>query len=453
MPPSYLPTILTFLLISSTLANTNPFSFKKPSLTPSAIKPLTSKSGNVPIYKDDTGFYVAVDLQYDSSRASEPDFGPDTVPMILGLYTAQTLLVDSCLSFTSYNCEKYHCNPNPQDLYNLNYLYFTAFSYWADTNLYLDYENWGYQSASIIATSCVASTTDTFGQGRSGVLSLGTAHTGKGNFNASSPVFSILINNDSKSGELLFKKDLSYAVYDTPQAVLKADSNWNAAVYGSLQVGDQSINVNLYLIFDLATDAIGLPLKLYNQVITSLGVYGVTDCDAGSTYLPTCKFAGAKTAENLPNITIVTETTRLVIPDSIYVLSRDEQEGTVRLNLKALSNDLTGPSFVTKSYENFIVLDSRFMSYYYTVFEYKNQEETTISLYKAGTPIVKPGNEYWRIILIGSIVLLVVTIVCCCVMAMRKKKSKDFSFTGSVSGQAPFGVNSQDQGSNYQNYN
>jgi len=278
---------------------------------------------------------------------------------------------------------------------------------------------------------------------------MGTSHTGKSNFNASKPVFSISIADDGKSGELLFKKDLSYAQSETPVTVLKASLDWVTTLSGTMQIGNHTIDLDVDLVFDLGSDSIGLPLSLFNQVIEYLGLFGVKTCTAGSTYQPNCGYNGYY--KDLPDITLVSDDTKVIIPPSVYVKNWDgghNYESYLYLNFKGLANNLPGPSFVTRSFDNCIVMDSRFMNYYYSVFEYQGQDAgTTITLYKAGKGAVNPDDgNFWKIVLIGSIVIAVGTISCCCGVALKRKRRTDYSTNGSVN------VNEQQQQSNWNNY-
>jgi len=391
---------------------------RTPSLL-AAIKPVTAENGNLLLYRDNAvGFYAAVDLVYDPPTSP----GAQPAPMSLSFYTHQTLLVSECLKFSSYDCEKYHCTPNPDDPDVRNYMSFTAHSYWAATNLYLDYDHWGGKIASVIATSCEASTTDSYGQNRYGILGLGTAFAGKSYFNASKPILSIWIAESMKLGELMFEKDLyHFAESATPVTVLKASSNWVSSLSGTIQIGkEKTIDMKVDLLFDLSADSIGLPLSLFNQVIESLDSFGVKNCATGSTYQPTCDLQGDYA--NLPNITLVSGNSKFVIPPEVYVLQYVDKT-SVTLNLKGLSNDLTGESFVTRSYDNCIVLDAKFMIYYYVVFEYQNEDGTTITLYKSGKGAVEPDdgdNGYWWIVVVALLVLIAIG---CVVLVSRKKET------------------------------
>jgi len=435
--------ILSLVLISSALSKIHSSLFTDPSLlnprTTSPSKKLSAtKSGNVPLYKDDAGFYVEVDLLYDSTTKSGSVIGPDTVPMMLGLYTSQTLLTYNCLHFNRYDCKKYKCNAHEQDIDNRNYLYFTPESYWAGVNLYLDYVNWGYKAGTLIATNCITGAQDTYGADRSGVLGMGTSLDGKSNFNASNPIFSLAIADDFKSGELLFKKDLhNHAQSATPVTVLKASRDWVSTLSGTIEIGEKTIELDAKLIFDISSQSVGFPLNLYEQVIENLGEVGVTDCLAGSTYQPSCTYKGKY--EDLPNITLVSGNMKVEIPPKVYVLNYVDQT-SVTLNLKGLSSERIGSSFVTSTYQNYIVLDARFLNYYYAVFEYQDQDGTTITLYKSGKGAVDPDDgdgSYWWIILI---VLLVLIVVGCVVMFLRKKRKNERTSAGNDSIHAPFNV-------------
>ena len=52
-------------------------------------------------------------------------------------------------------------------------------------------------------------------------------------------------------------------------------------------------------------------------------------------------------------------------------------------NIKAIGSDKSGSAYVTPGYNNYIILDSNFMRYYYTVFDGSSQG---ITIYKASAP-------------------------------------------------------------------
>src|SRR5690349_11925046 len=82
-----------------------------------------TNSGTVPLFRDDLGFYASVDLAEHSSDASDTSSSPDTVNVMLGLYTPTTALITNCLSFSGYSCYYPRCNSFSWTNVSTNFLY------------------------------------------------------------------------------------------------------------------------------------------------------------------------------------------------------------------------------------------------------------------------------------------------------------------------------------------
>ena len=151
--------------------------------SPPLMNAYRAQNGINTIFKDDRSFYVGVDLQYSYNEDdSDSDFGPNTVPMLLSLYTSNVWLADDCLSYYQYDCSEYSCNKYTWQDSNESLLDFSAIGYQASVTMYLDYFNWRLASYANIATSCNSSTYYWQQPQTYGVLGLGRDNSAQNNF-------------------------------------------------------------------------------------------------------------------------------------------------------------------------------------------------------------------------------------------------------------------------------
>ena len=141
------------------------------------------------------------------------------------------------------------------------------------------------------------------------------------------------------------------------------------------------------------------------------------DCTADTYILPVCNYTGS--IQKLPNITLYMQKRFVQITPQIYAQTH-VNGSSITLNLRALSPNLTGPSYVTKQYADYIILDINFMTYYYVTFLNKR-----VILNIAGptpSPSIEPSNILPYVIggCLGLIVILIVGGYC---YASRRKKS------------------------------
>lgn len=411
--------LLSFFACSLQISSKSSIATKKiPSIfNVPLLKAYATQSGRVPIMKDSLGFYVAVDLADDSYDASDTDFGPDTVAMTLGLYTSDTLLANNCLGFKQYNCDEYSCSPVPNRNVSHEYAHFTVEGIDIISAAYLDYNNWNLNSWAVLANSCSSRSDIFYNSTRSGMIGLGIDGSSQLNF-LEFPIFSVEIDKDLSSGVLLFGIDLSDdAESTTPVAVLDSDANWQVNVTGSIQVGSTSASISTRLIFDINTDAIGLPLGIYREVKANFEQAAAIKCSEDN-YYPTCMYTHA--IEDLPSIILQIGSQSITIPPDVFAQpSSRKGSGYIVLNLKGLSPDLNNASYTPSSFNNTIILGYNFMSYYYTVFNSSLDSTYSITLYTAAIP---PDESSWVITLIEILGAVSFVIVCiCCYFSCRDK--------------------------------
>jgi len=398
-----------------------------------AINPLPklqgSHKGYVTIFQDIRGYYVGADFEFDPvSRSNE--FGPSTHQMMLGLYTSQTLLPNKCLDFYTYSCKAYNCTIRENNASSV-YPSFSASGKKVTATLYLEYTHWylSVDSNALLTDTCTSSAE--YGTGRYGILGLGRTAGSELNFGGVGyPVFSIYLPTDSSSGKLLFKNDPSYTKSSHPIAQIETDTDWKILIDGSISVGKQEYFAKTHLIFDLNADSIGFPRDLFQIILDYLSTFGVS-CDE-SSYQPACSYPDGHIYQ-LPDIIITSGSFRIPIPPQLYVLNVGTQDymTSFNLNINALGTNETGRSFVTNEYSNTIILDSSFMTYYYTVFDgADNRQKQKITLYISKNAIVPndPNFIYYILGIIGLIVLLSV----CIILRNKNKKNNSYDLQSSL---------------------
>lgn len=385
--------------------------------------PLTNayiaRNGINRIFKGPSGYYVGADLRNDRYiDTSDSDFGPDTVPMQLALYTNETWLATSCLSYSSYNCSDHPCEPYPEQR-SQSLLTFNASGETIAPVVNMDYNNWLLTREAGLASSCETSSGDLQSSGMYGVIGLGRSGNAQYNFIGWYHVFSINVYQNLSGGQLVFG-ERNYAGFDvTTTAVLETDPDWVADCGSSciITIGYYTASVrNAKVIFDLDANSIGLPLASYYQVMHYLVEYLNMKCD-DKIYLPVCTYTGSY--ESLPSIFLMVNGQSITIPPLLYVqdysLGSGDVSAQITLNLKGVASNLTGSNYVTEPYQNYIILDDRFMSYYTVYFNTSGLNHRITVIY-AKPIVVPPATDPlmpWVLILLGFAVVTLLSALCC----------------------------------------
>ena len=447
--------ILLFLAFLCLQSEASPFFGGNSLKTNILMNARVTSSGMIDLQKDAysaSTFYALADLsnynysQYQSNNSSSPYniVYVDTRKMMISIANRETLVAENCLNFSAYDCNKYRC-----DKYDLTTTFdfptFTVNAQYAMNFIYLDYTYWSLTSDySYIAQSCqTGDTSSNIGSNRYGVLGLGTT-VGSQN----SEIFSIFIDSYLNGGILLLKKDTTtFTQSSTPYYTLYANATWQLPTYsGYIQVEDSSVSLDGNIMFDINSDAIGLPSNIYNSFISYFGSISSVSCYSGYNYKPYCYTT--KQLKGLPDITLsINSDSQIKIPSQIYAtLSSDS--GSVRyfnLNFKSTSPYLSGKNYVSPSFKNSIILDANFMSYYYTVFD-ATSGSNVISLYPSiNAPAPPPDSAKW--IGAGAVgTLLLVSIYCCCTKKKRSAMTTTTPLnitTFNTTTQAPLAYNQQ----------
>ena len=388
-----------------------------------------TSSGIINLQKDSFNqFYVNADLSYywgtrNSSKSSNSTnstnslgSNPDTGRMMISIVNTDTMVATSCSNFYYYDCSSSTSCLKYSNTKSIDYPTFTANVNYAQSHIYLDYSYWSISSNYLYIASYCSTSASSIGSGTYGVLGLGTGNGGSSNFGYS-PIFSIFINSDLTGGKLLFKSDTStYAQSSNSYTSFYASSTWQISTSSAyLQVGSYSVGMSGNVMFDINSNAIGLPQSYYNSFLTYFGYLSGVYCYSGYTSRPYCYTSGR--LQDLPDLTLSISGSQIKIPSAIYasVASSSGSYTYFYLNFKATSPSLTGVNYVTSTFQNSIILDANFMRYYYTVFD-ATSGSNYIYLYLSSNGTPSPAK--W----IGGgafVAILLISICCCCAKKNR----------------------------------
>ncbi len=411
MTRTYTILFLLFVCLQSQ-AYSLPFLSNPPTETPTinAIQ----NSGEIALKKDSQGFYVDTDLLYSPINPPGPLPDPqprDTVKMTISLSNDQTIAASNCLNFTDYNSSRYNWRYNFWET-SVSYPNFLSrhaiagFAY-----VYLDYKYWGMSNGILLIASLnsceTRDNTSAISLDRYGVLGFGTKDRGAQNFKTSKKAnFSVFIQPDLSSGKIIFTNDTAnYTISPEPIHKWTSNANWRLNIpRGHVIVKNYSADFNYgEAIFDVNSDAIGLPSDLFKWFMSNLALVPEISC-SDDLYKPDCKTNGS--LSDLPDITLAFNDTKIRIPSKIYASPNGDKK--FKLNLKATSPDLSGPSFVTLEFKDSIILGAPFMSYYFTVFD-ASSGANVISLY----PTVREISYKW--VMIGAVGLVLLVLIAYCI--------------------------------------
>lgn len=418
---------------------------------PTIISTFATRSGSVPLHRDEFGFYALVDIASHRTDASDDIPSPDTIPVQLGLHTSKSLLAGGCLGFSNYTCGPQICNSFPWTDSNFTFLQFSAQGYEASLLLYLDYNNWYLQNYALITNSCVTNAGSTFGSKRYGIIGLGVAADSAYNF-IGTRTFSITIDPHLWKGQLAFRDNNNKIWINGTKHNVTCDQNWlmNANETDKIIIKNSSISTVLARgIFDLDSDTMGFPQTLYPKLIALFENETSTKC-TDDLIKPNCTYIG--NISMLPNVTLQLEGNKINIPPKIYVRNGSNittNVTSVVLNFKAIGTNLTGDNYISKYYENAIIFDMNIASFYFVLFNTTkdNQNKITFIEGKWDQPGSPPPTKAWTYVLFGSIGFLVLCAIIGCVYFIKKKrdlKRKRYAKVVQKDSVQPLLVNQQD---------
>ena len=368
-------------------------------ICPQLVNSYATDTGVIPI-KDYYGVYtVQVDQTNHANSANDPSYGRDTIDMMLALYTPISIFTGTCLNFTNLLAD----NPisgNWDSTNSLELLNFRLGGAPMTLNANLDYTYWSIKDT----TNCYFATNSNchsnaflYGIDTAGLIGMGNRLST--NFLATN-IFSIYLASDSSGGKLIFATDFSYAESETPMYVLNTNDNW--IVSNIVNISMQSVSSNnkstipmnnfaYMLLFDINTDIISFPLATYTQIIQFLKPYviGITDINAPMG-------TNITSIENFPAITIWGPSNQAInITPQQYVepVSYGNRPDQVVLNLRGCDPYQYGVSYVTGAYRYAIVIGSKYMKNFYTVFDGSVPQVRLYPVKIPDPPIVSNSTE------------------------------------------------------------
>jgi len=401
----------------------------------SSLKSSIKNSPNfIPILKGVQGFYVDVIIPSKNDndhRLSKIEY---TKSMMIFLYISETLLPETCESFIQYNCDILDCQKYTDQNITSTFPYFYAKGYQAKANITLG-TFWQLKTKAIRSISCYEGLLFSYGQGTYGALGLGVLGGGGGNFRERYPLFSVYMNQDGTGGELWPSKNLDRSKSVVPVAKINCLGNWHIIGVEDIQVAGVSVEFNrteTSIIMDMNKDTLGFPSYFFKRVLNVLQKSKIPikcpTIPSTNYYQPNCTFYGY--LNKLPNISFTIQGQTITIPLLNYVDNPESYHptrGFIIFNINA-HNYTVGKipgTFVTKDYENSIILDRHFMALYYTVF---NASGPFIEFHLAKHD--QPDDNHTDpmkafIILMGAVVLILILSSICYLKCRSCKRDRE----------------------------
>jgi len=428
MPKTKIQSLSLALLVFLCLQAQVQSSFDLHSLRSNMTNLQATTWGDIEFKQDSYGVYVEADLIYNPSFSSNrSDFtnlltnmteAAGTAKMMLSLVNSESMVATDCSYFSYYDCSEYSDCKEYDTKKSFDFPWFSANTKIAQGEIYLDYIYWVLSPADLyIAYSCINDGT-VIGSERYGVIGLGTGGNPGSDFYEK--LFSIYIASDLSKGKLLFKNAAAnYAKSTEAVYTLYANSTWQVPTNsGHIKVRDSAIDFHGNIMFDINTDvALGIPYFTYIYVLSYLNEVSGLNCDGTNYYRPICTYNGK--IKDLPDVIINFNKNLLKVPSDLYA-SVISEGSSFYLNFKATHPSLTGKSFVTDSFSNSLILGTRFMSYYFPVFD-ATSGFNMIYLYPSGSLPPEPNN-WWIFAVIAGAILIIMVVVGCYI-----KKKRDLS--------------------------
>ncbi len=330
-----------------------------------------SYNGDVPIFRDYFGYYIKA--EYNSHTVQSGRWFIDTI-------SEHTLLPYNCKDFENYTCETPDCTEVDIEPTKIDYFYFSTEAKSSLTDITIDNSYWKRKDNIRLGTNCVSKEVY-LGYHRVGIIGLGSddAFTNKTSF-------SIYLYPNRTGGYLFFNfkpqlvTDLVFS--------LTTGSKWRISdMEGILSVGSFYTKINHSLVFDVHSDDIGFPMDTYDFIM-DVFKRRARVCDASYIGRPRCYYAGH--FQDLPSLGISFGSKYLAIPPEIYVsmseYDKKKNETAFEFSIKALDPKLSFHNYVNPTFQNYIILGSNFMNYYYINFDTNTEGKKVIEIYNLQSP-------------------------------------------------------------------
>ena len=386
-------------------------------------------------------FAVSVDLDYNETTRS----AKQAVNMLLSLHTSTSMLSSGCIGFDSFSVVQ-HAARMRNDGTKIYYLNFKAEGAYLNLSLWLDYSHWNLSANSILGSNCFATGVNFTRTGLVGMLGLGFSGDSIRNFMGKNPEFAISIEQDGSKGELSFIVDKEKTA-NKPNVSLSTTQDWRVQNVRRIGLSKSKLNsqisgldVDYDLIFDLNSDAIGLPSPAFSIIMEVFReLEKVKDC-TDDLFRPTCQLSSSKISD-FPTFMIVIGRSVIYLDPEVYIYNGNTTKSikTAIMNFKSISSRLSGKNYVTPEFDNTIVLDSQVLRYHYTVFSRDSSQNTgVISLYQTNRDILEAEESFftWGLV-IKSLLVIVAAIVLIfvvrrCIQRRSNSEDEDTSYQDGI---------------------
>jgi len=292
--------------------------------------------------------------------------------MLLALYTSETVFVNNQLNGAKFECGALGSQCSRIVLGNFGTLttpYLKVDGERMMQSVFLDHNHWYIKPD----YSYMPMVLNSYGghydaRGTFGFIGMGRKKSSTGN-RFFSEIFSIYLENDRK-GLLLFGNDLNFAQFNTPQVSLPATEDWHITNFEGIDIKSKTTVKNIRfpfhykILLDTNEDNILLHsgfIKPLMQILKDL----LPSCKNTESSL-ICAFNGD--FSSLPTIELLIEGgAKLKIPPEGYAFSSTEGEVSFRI----FSHK---PFTESTEFQYTIILGSKFMQHYYTVFDGLNEK-------------------------------------------------------------------------------
>jgi len=360
-----------------------------------------------PVGPETSPFYLNLDVKGTKTK------------LALALYTSYSFLAsDACNPvFVPYKCTEEKCKTDSSRNVSLITPYFSVNgNYWpVDIVLHnkMGKALWqNYQGQNVIlAEQCKIGFND---KTVNGILGFGASYDAVKNFK--SDIFSIYLNQNLTSGELIFGIDQDKFIKDSCQKY-RSTGDWELPVR-AVSIAGNNFNIQVTAIFDLYANSIIIPEKIYDFIITNFENIEILCNDFKFGHL--CTYEGD--ILDLPDIIIITnDNGKITIPPYVYFSSTPNSIQHEFLLIKGSSSiSEYGSKLLVPEYTgNTIIFGVNFMRHFYTIFHVSEDTPTVEICLSSHNDSFDLSILFWIVgIGIGFFVLL---ILCCYLRRLLRK--------------------------------
>ena len=408
-------TFSVFLILTIICCKANHQSFRILSSEVPTLRP------NLTIQNKSSAFFVPVDVAENA---------PKSYPMMLSLYSSETIFVNGIQGFANFNCELPDCSKASAEDMDISVPKYVLNGYRVQTSIFLNKDIWFFKQSDlyrpILANSLKSGTTGDFGNGFSGILGMGNAHNGR----HVQTTFSIYLDKNDMGGNLIFGVDLNNVKSKDPVASWPVDENWHVNNIQAVNIETSTINATLdhKLIFDLNIDDIIFPVYFQEKIINAFKFDGIL-CELKDSRMQCNKISKDK---EFPVIKIDVNGSSLPLSPELYVINYDAKanESLVMSTRLRFASPQSTNEYITHNFQHYIILGRCVMKEYYTAF---HGFEKKIVVYTAGYELISDSQLHKILFIVAALILVLL-----CHKYCRKSK-KSFDEVDISTKENPFG--------------